>query len=204
MKLALRYLSLILAVLLPLKVSAQSQTLLDKLNDAFASHCVEMDCTYSIQTGGIASKGECKVSIQGTSYVMRGNGLEIFCDGKSVWVLDSAAMEAVVEPVTDDSFSYMTNPALLFRDMDKLFAVSSASASASGTRYQLKAVTSCGIKNAVLHIASNAALRDAEFTLDDDGVIRINVLSQKSLPVKDTDSFLPSTLSEDWVVTDFR
>lgn len=204
MNIALIYLSLILAVIMPLKASAQGQTLLDQLNSAFTSHCVEMDCKYSIQTGGIVSKGECKVLIQGTSYVMQGNGLEIFCDGKSVWVLDSAAMEAVIEPVTDDSYSYMINPALLFRDMDKVFTVSASSASASGVKYQLKADDSCGIKNAVLHIASNAALRDAEFTLDDNDVIRITVLSQKSLPMKEQDSFRPSPLSEDWVVTDFR
>ena len=193
-----------MAVMLPMGASAQNTSLLNRLYDTFASDCVILDCTYTISASGITSKGECQVQIQGTAYIMSGSGLEIFCDGETVWILDSAAKEAVIEPVSDDAMSYMTNPALLFKDMDKVFTMAGSFQTSEGTRYQLKANDACGIKNAVLHIGNDAALRDAEFTLDDDSVIKIQVSSEKVSALKPIENFRPASFSSEWIVTDFR
>lgn len=200
----LKYLVAGLLVILPAGLDAQNTALLQKLYDGFASHCVAMDCEYAVTTDGISSKGDCKVEVQGTSYRMQGFGLDIFCDGKSVWMLDSVAKEAIVEPVTDDSISYMSNPALLFRDMDKLFTVVSSASAGTGVRYQLSSRESCGIDKAMLEIDKNAVLKAACFTMDEGSVMSINVLSMNMLPFKDKDCFSPSNLSSDWIVTDLR
>ena len=163
-----------------------------------------MDCTYSIESDAVPVKGQCEIEFQGTSYKMKGGGLEIFCDGEAVWIMDADAMEAIVEPVSDDSFSYMSNPALLFRDMDKVFDLKGASAGGSGMRYSLSARKPCGVKSAVLDIDKNAVLQKAEFTMDNDCVIKIDVKSVNALPKKENSAFVPGKISSEWVVTDLR
>lgn len=193
-----------LLAILPASLVAQDTSLLDKLYADFSSHCVAMDCEYTTVIDGIASKGECKVEVQGTSYRMEGLGLEIFCDGESVWVLDPVAKEAIVEPVSDDSFAYMSNPSLLFRDMDKVLTVASATASGIGMKYNLIARSSCGISKAMLELDKNAVLKTADFTMDNGGRMKINVLSMHTLPLKSKDLFVPSDFSADWIITDLR
>ena len=188
----------------PFGLSAQNNALLDDLYNTFADHCIVMDCVYSIESDAVPVKGQCEVEFQGTSYKMKGGGLDIFCDGESVWLMDADAMEAVIEPVSDDSYSYMSNPALLFRDMDKVFDLKGASANGSGMRYRLTARKPCGVKSSVLDIDKDAVLKKAEFTMDNDCVIRIDVKSVKALPKKEDSAFAPGKISSDWVVTDLR
>lgn len=204
MKYLVKYMITGLLALLPAGIAAQNTALLQKLYDGFASHCIAMDCEYAVVTDGISSKGECKVEVQGICYRMQGSGLDIFCDGESVWVMDSMAKEAIVEPATGDSFSYMSNPALLFRDMDKVFTVVSSAPAGSCVKYQLSACESCGIDKATLEIDNNAVLKTAGFTMDDGSVMTIKVLSMTSQPLKAKDYFYPFDISAEWIVTDLR
>jgi hypothetical protein len=135
---------------------------------------------------------------------MKGGGLEIFCDGASVWILDAGVMEAVIEPVSDDSHTYMSNPALLFRDMDQMFSVSGSSSAGSVMRYRLSAQKPCGVRTAVLDIDKNAVLQKAEFTMDNDCVIKIDVKSVAVMPKQENSAFTPGKISSEWVVTDLR
>ena len=200
-----RFLAVLFLAALPFSLPAQNTDLLSKLYATFAEHCVVMDCAFSVDSDGIPVKGECEVEVQGTSYRMTGGGLEIFCNGETVWILDPDSMEAVIEPVTNDSYSYMTNPALLFRDIDKMFSKTGSSAlSGSGMRYRLTAREACGVASAVLDIDRNAVLKRAEFTLDDDSVMTIDVKSVKAQPMKERRAFTPGSIPSDWVVTDLR
>ena len=88
--------------------------------------------------------------------------------------------------------------------MEKVFTMTGASSIASGIIYQLSARKSCGIKNAVLLINHDAALRYAEFVLDDNSLMKIDVLSEKVLPLKASGHFRPADLSSDWIITDLR
>lgn len=193
-----------LLAILPASLVAQNAVLLDNLYDSFASHCISMDCEYTLQTESIPSKGNCKVEVQGTSYRMQGMGLDVFCNGESVWMLDPMAKEAIIEPVSDDSFSYMSNPALLFRDMEKVFTVASSTASEVGMKFHMTARKSCGISEAIFEIDRNALLKSAEFTMDDGSVMKIKVKSMQIQPLKTKDSFAPASLSSDWIITDLR
>lgn len=199
-----RIIFIALLAVLPAELSSQNTSPIERLYDSFASNCVAIDCTYEIDSGGLTTKGQCQVEVQGTLFKMQGAGLDVYCDGQSVWALDVEGKEAIVESAGEDSFSYMTNPALLFRDMDKVFTISGSSSIATSVRYVLSPRKSCGIKNAVLHIGNDAALRDAEFILDDESLVKINVRSYKVLPLKQIGYFSPSALSSDWVVTDLR
>ena len=98
----------------------------------------------------------------------------------------------------------MSNPALLFRDMDQMFSVSGSSAAGAAMRYRLSAQKPCGVRTAVLDIDKNAVLQKAEFTMDNDCVIKIDVKSVNALPKKENSAFAPGKISSDWVVTDLR
>ena len=71
-------------------------------------------------------------------------------------------------------------------------------------RYRLTARKPCGVKSSVLDIDKDAVLKKAEFTMDNDCVIRIDVKSVKALPKKEDSAFAPGKISSDWVVTDLR
>ena len=197
-----RYLVVLLLTVTPHMLSAQNQ--LERLYDTFANNCIALDCTYSIESDVVPVKGQCKIEFQDTSYKMKGSGLEIFCDGVSVWILDAGVMEAVIEPVSDDSQTYMSNPALLFRDMDQMFSVSGSSSAGSVMRYRLSAQKPCGVRTAVLDIDTDAVLQKAEFTMDNDCVIKIDVKSVAVMPKQENSAFTPGKISSEWVVTDLR
>ena len=197
-----RYLVVLLLTVAPHMLSAQNQ--LERLYDTFANNCIALDCTYSVESDVVPVKGQCEIEFQDTSYKMKGSGLEIFCDGASVWILDSSLMEAVIEPVSDDSHTYMSNPALLFRDMDQMFSVSGSSSAGSVMRYRLSAQKPCGVRTAVLDIDTDAVLQKAEFTMDNDCVIKIDVKSVTVMPKQENSAFTPGKISSEWVVTDLR
>ena len=199
-----RYLVVLLLTVAPFGLAAQNNVLLERLYDTFASNCITLDCTYSIESDVVPVKGQCKIEFQDTSYKMKGSGLEIFCDGASVWILDAGVMEAVIEPVSDDSHTYMSNPALLFRDMDQMFSVSGSSSAGSVMRYRLSAQKPCGVRTAVLDIDTDAVLQKAEFTMDNDCVIKIDVKSVAVMPKQENSAFTPGKISSEWVVTDLR
>lgn len=188
-----RFLAVLFLAALPISLPAQNPDLLDELYDTFAKHCVVMDCTFSVESDGIPVKGKCEVEVQGTSYRVTGGGFEVFCDGKSVWILDSESMEAVIEPVTNDI------------DIEKMFSKTGSSVlSGSGMRYRLTAREACGVASAVLDIDKDAVLKRAEFTLDDESVMTIDVESVKVQPMKESAAFRPGQMPSDWVVTDLR
>lgn len=48
--------------------------------------------------------------LQGNAYAMRGNGIEVYCDGTSVWTLDPSLKEAYVEPVENAGVNALLDP----------------------------------------------------------------------------------------------
>lgn len=205
MNIILRYLATILLAVLPaVCTEAQDMSDLEGLYAGFSSDCVALDCTYKIDADGVAVGGECQVEIQGDRYRMKGNGLEVICDSESVWVMDESVKEVVIEPVGDDVSSYLTNPAILFRDMEKVYDVVSVSSVNGGKKYQLQARIDCGIEKAELVINGLSEIRNAVFTFDDGSVMTVNVSSMKTLPKKSPERFRPGKFGSDWVITDLR
>ena len=185
MNMILRYLAAILLAVLPaVCTEAQDVSALEGLYAGFSSDCVVLECSYKIDAEGVAVGGECQVEIQGDRYRMKGNGLEVICDSESVWVMDEAVKEVVIEPVGDDVSSYMANPAILFRDLEKVYDVVSVSSVNAGKKYRLQARVDCGIDKAELVISGSSQIRSAVFTFDDGSVMTVNVSSMKTLPRK--------------------
>ena len=71
--------------------------------------------------GDVKMTGSGSVSVQGDSYRMSGDGLEIWCDGRSVCTVDDSAKEVVIEPLWAGSGAFV-NPAAAIRDIDTGFS----------------------------------------------------------------------------------
>ena len=101
-----------------LSAAAQSIPLLDKA----AGHRVTFDYSYGYTSGGktydnVASG---KMTVQGSAYLLKGDGLEVYSDGDVRWTLDRSGKEAIIESV--DSEDVMTNPAAIvagYKSFDK-------------------------------------------------------------------------------------
>ncbi len=185
--------------------AALAQSPLDRLYHAFSSSCVELALSYEGKLGKTLLKGEATLLVQGDSYLMSGNGLDVFCDGESVWTVDHDALEAVVETAENGTGAAWGNPALLIVRLDELFYVRNASSSGNRYRYELSAKEDCGIKKADVDVTSAGILLGVEFTMSDGTAVKVEVVSMKSLMNKPSDAFRPGfVFGPDWTVTDLR
>ena len=103
---------------------AQDVALLDRLYEKFADSCVELEYTYTSKISGVNISGSGMLQIQGSMWHNEGNGIEIWCDGKTIWTADLAAEEVVIDSVSDASETELTNPALMFVHIKDLFNLS--------------------------------------------------------------------------------
>ena len=77
--------------------------------DKLAGNCVSL--SYSFQTrAAVPVSGEGAAVIRGDCYYVNGNGMEIWCDGQTRWIVDRAAGEVVIEAVDASSSDWLTNP----------------------------------------------------------------------------------------------
>ena len=114
----------ILLLLLPLVVSAQDRSLLDRFYAGLAESHVQMTYSYTARISGINNHGTGTLSVQGPMWKASGNGVEMYCDSSSVWIIDPAMKEVVIEPSADEaSVEYVTNPAAMLVRLYDLFKV---------------------------------------------------------------------------------
>ena len=77
--------------------------------DKLAENCVSL--SYSFKTcSAVPVSGEGTAIIRGDCYYVNGNGMEIWCDGQTRWVVDRSAGEVVIEAVDASSTDWLTNP----------------------------------------------------------------------------------------------
>ena len=111
------YKSLTAAVLFLMHMTshAQGSDLLDRFYASVSDSCLNMTYSYSARVSGIDNIGQGTLLSQGTMWTLRGNGVEMYCDSKSIWVVDPSMKEVVVEPAPEDEQTqWMSNPAVIF------------------------------------------------------------------------------------------
>lgn len=122
---------LLLAACLP--ADAASRALRDFLAKVSQS-CVSFEYSYVHRVKGTNVKGAGSVELQGNAFRMKGDGMEVWCDGRTRWVLDRETKEAVIEAVDPSGEDYAANPALLISAVDKAFQEISAGTSKFGDK----------------------------------------------------------------------
>ncbi len=70
--------------------------------------CVILDVDYEVYVSESSKlAGQAVITFQDTAFNMSGNGIEAYCDGTSLWTLDSVAKEVYIESVTEETEAYL-------------------------------------------------------------------------------------------------
>ena len=190
-------------------LSAQNVSLLDKLSERISKSCLELDYSYSVRISGINNVGQGHLQCQGYMWKMVGNGVEMYCDSTSVWVVDPTNKEVVVEPAeVEEKVQLQTNPAVLFVHMKDFFTVrESRKIDSQGTvLYILGSKQKGDIDYFNVEIVeSDQSIRNAVISLSDGTLIKIEVSSMKLTPIRLIEDFRPHIkFDSSWIVTDLR
>ncbi len=203
-----------LLALPPVSLS-KSRTLEDFVGKVSAS-LVSFDYSFTMPTKKARMTGSGSVKVQGTSFFVDGNGLEIWCDGRTRWTIDRLSEEALVESVDDSFDSYATNPALMVTSIDDTFSEVSFGSSRFGGKVVDASVLSpvhkgkgsmdiAGLK--LFFKSGTATLTGAEVTLNDGSVSEFTITNLKfgeAGQSKESFRFDEKTLESSYVVTDLR
>lgn len=217
---SMRTLSRIFIVIIALTAMSPVSVAKSKTLDAFvgkvSSSLVSFDYSFTMPTRKAKMTGEGNVKVQGSSFKVDGNGLEIWCDGRTRWTIDRISEEALVESVDDSYDSYATNPALMIASVDNAFKEVSFGGSKFGGKIVDASVLSplsrgkssmdiAGLK--LFFKSGTTTLVGAEVTLNDGSVSNFtisNLSFEESGKTKESFRFDEKTLDSSYVITDLR
>ena len=147
----------------------------DIFRNKASEECVSIEYEFSTTMSGHKVTGEGHVEVQGNSYHMQGNGLEIFCDGTTTWLIDEAAEEVFIESADSNDSGYLANPIMLLMNLEE-----------SGVSYKVDG------DNIILDMPDGTKLD-------------IRIKSMEGIPTKKPEAFRPPTeFPKKWIVTDLR
>ncbi|MBQ6086644.1 MAG: outer membrane lipoprotein carrier protein LolA [Bacteroidales bacterium] len=185
------------------------ETVTEFLSMASASR-LSFNYTYSTENRTPGMSGSGSVTVQGSAFMMNGDGLEVICDGTSRWTVDRSAGEAIVETVAEGE-DFSANPALFLSGSGEGFDLKEASSLKKGGKDVVKAVMEATVKSnvrkIVLYITPDLKLTEAEVTVSDGTLTRFVAEDFTSEPASEDLSvfaFDKATLPPDTVITDLR
>lgn len=205
-----RYIYVIVLILLAAQVlKAQENTPLARFYDNLLSSCVEFDMSYSIRMSGVKLDGKGVLELQGDSWILAGNGMEIRCDGKTLWTVDPESKEVVIDSLSDDvTAGIIINPAVMLINMRELFSLREVLPTKEGKSliYTLypKAESEVSFVNMEI-LKGDSSLKQLTFSLEDGTSAVVNIYSMKSGKKKPAEYFSRSVnYDSSWIVTDLR
>ena len=192
------------------KSFAQDKDLLDDLCLSMGNSCVETAYTYTTVVSGLKITGDHKLEIQDGLWHMRGSGLEIWCDGKTVWTTDPQAKEVVMEDASSGDSGLLTNPALLLMRLKDWFDIKEKRdlQKDNAVLYILEPKPSMKVGIDFFNIEISKAdgkIRSGSFALSDGNAVRLTFSSMSKGPKKPVSYFRPAqSFDSSWIVTDLR
>lgn len=210
----LKYALYVVLIIASSLARAQDTALLERMYDDFSSRLTTLDISYVLEMLPADMTGNAVVSFQDEAYRLSADGLEIYCDGKSVWTLDNISKELIIEPVTDDGEGFIRNPASLFLGLKDNFKVTDISEGGhmrepdvKDVVYTLVPVVECGMDECQIQIKKNGDLYHGSFIMSAGqiDIVRILVNSITRSAKKDIGYFRPAqSFDSSWIVTDLR
>lgn len=153
----------------------QQPSILDSIRQKSAQECVAVSYEFETMVSGMKAVGEGLVHIQGNSYHMKGNGIEIYCDGTSTWMIDGLAKEVFIEAAESQSAGYLANPALLLMNLEE----DSESYKVDGNKITVR--------------------------ISDEADLVVRIMDVQPAGAKKTEAFRPPMVFDStWIVTDLR
>ena len=205
-----RYIYVIVLILLAAQaLKAQENTPLARFYDNLLSSCVEFDMSYSIRMSGVKLDGKGVLELQGDSWILAGNGMEIRCDGKTLWTVDPESKEVVIDSLSDGvTAGIIINPAVMLINMRELFSLREVLPTKEGKSliYTLypKAESEVSFVNMEI-LKGDSSLKQLTFSLEDGTSAVVNISSMKSGKKKPAEYFSRSVnYDSSWIVTDLR
>ena len=197
---------LIMTALSSLTMQSFAQTSLSAMRNMLSSSAVIIECDYETKVQNVNVTGHSQLLVQGSMYTMSGNGIKLYCDGNTLWVIDEPSREVVIESCASQEMDYLSNPLLLLAEFDKFFKVrSSKSAGAGKEEYILDAIGDCGVTQAVLVLSADGKVVSGKFQLEAGNMLSVKVSSMKKTEEKQKSFFSPQQkFGSDWIVTDLR
>ena len=155
---------------------AQTQpSVFDMFRNKSAAECVQVEYEFSTIVSGHKVIGEGQIEVQGNSYHMKGDGLEIYCDGAVTWLIDETAEEVVIESADSNDAGLLANPIMLLMNLEE-----------SGISYKVED------EKIILDLADGSRLD-------------IKIRSFQCKPTKKLEAFRPPVeFPGNWIVTDLR
>ncbi|MGN0189012.1 MAG: outer membrane lipoprotein carrier protein LolA [Candidatus Cryptobacteroides sp.] len=174
-----------------------------------ASGCVSFRYSFVIEASSSSGKvtGDGSVLMQGGAYHLQGSGLEVWCDGISVWTADNASKEVVIETSSKD---VLVNPALILADLSGHFSwdarPNSGTFSSQPSRmFVLKPLSKSDMDSLELFFDSNGVeLLGGRMSLKDNVSATFFISGLTVGEPQDNPVFTPPSFSADWIVTDLR
>lgn len=202
-------------MLLPFVTVAQdigaAQSLSRRFSDAERGSCVTFSYSFTVR-GNAPVRGEGTAVLQGNMFIVKGNGMEIWCDGKSRWTADRTAKELIVEDV-DGLASIEANPALLISSLESSFRpTETAVESVSGSGKKLHKVSyvpsvkGTGVTSLDVWFtdAAKPLIVKLSASLGKKGVVDLKISSMSFGPLRAALSFVFGGSDSSWVITDLR
>lgn len=190
---------------------ASAQSLSCRFSDAEKGSCVTFSYSFTVR-GNAPVRGEGTAVLQGNMFIVKGNGMEIWCDGKSRWTADRTAKELIVEDV-DGQASIEANPALLISSLESSFRpTETAVESVSGSGKKLHKVSYVPSVKGTGVTALDVWFTDAakplivklSASLGKKSVVDLKISSMSFGPLRAASSFVFGGSDSSWVITDLR
>lgn len=189
---------------------AQSKDFLEALYSKMSTSVAETVYTYVTETSGVKVTGHHELELQSDLWHMKGNGLEIWCDGQTVWTTDPVAKEVIIEPAAQNEASELVNPALIFTRLNDWFDVKEKRElpQSKSVLYILRPKPEMNINVEFLNVeigTSDGMIRKGSFALEDGASVNIDFISMAMKPKKPVSYYRPSqSFDASWIVTDLR
>ena len=205
----MKYIFPILMLMSVMAAKAQDSALLGKFVDGIKSSCVAIEYSYTARVSGVDNIGSGNLMSQGQMWTMFGNGIEMYCDGKTVWVVDPVSKEVIIEPISDEEETeFLTNPARMVLNITDSFDLNTVRPSSDSRAHMFSLVPKSKSDIEYLNIEllnESALIRNMSFALNDGTLVTIKVNSMKLTPKVSDKDFVPQTVFDSkWIVTDLR
>lgn len=147
------------------------------LRAVLSESCVLMEADYRIVMSQTRLEGKASIEAQGDFYIVKTEGIDIYCDGETIWTVDNDSKEVYVESVSGDGQTGLGNALMALMDSDAVDCT----------------------------FSEDGTLQRMSVSLPDGISVSAGILSFTTGDKKSVTSFRPRCeFGSDWIVTDLR
>ena len=187
--------------------AAQGTSSLEQLCAKMSDKASVLNYSYTLSVAGVKTVGEGTVTTQDNAYVLKCNGINIYCNGSTLWVIDESGKEILIDSVAQGADAYLSNPVLLLANLNKIFSISSPVTNGGNQIYKLTPKQDCGITSGTVSVSvANPVFTSGSFKTSDGGQLDVKIKSMTFSEKKPLTFYILnlSGFDSSWMITDLR